>query len=188
MKKALRQKGKMLRKNLSSAERAEKSKAIAKHLLESDLFQNAECIFSYLPIGEEADTMPVLEAAWKLGKKVAVPVCGRKREMFFFPIGSIMETTIGAYGIREPKEEREKEIFPQKGDLFLVPALLFDKKGFRLGYGGGYYDTYFAAHKVYPKIGYGFSCQIMEEDLPREKTDVAVDWIVTENGWLGGNV
>ncbi|MBM6828782.1 5-formyltetrahydrofolate cyclo-ligase [Anaerotignum lactatifermentans] len=186
MKKILRQKGKENRDSLSPAERAEKSRRIAENILKGPIFSRAQRVFSYLPMGTEADTMPILEAAWRMGKQVAVPVCEKKRQMYFVVIGSIMETEVSAYGIREPRKGREWEVTPEPGDLFLVPALLFDRNGYRLGYGGGYYDTYFAEHPVSLKIGCGFSCQIYEGSLPREETDLPVDWIVTENGWLGG--
>ena len=188
MKTELRKRGKEHRNSLSVAERQEKSRKIAEILTQSQAFREARRVFSYLPIGSEADTMPVLEAAWRMGKQVAVPVCEKKRQMYFVAIGSIMEAEAGAYGIREPKKGREWEVLPEKGDIFLVPALYFDREGFRLGYGGGYYDTYFAAHPVYPKIGYGFACQIYEGSLPREETDLPVDVIVTQDGWLGGKI
>lgn len=188
MKKILRQKGKEIRNLLSPVERAEKSRRMAEFILQSPAFGRAQRIFSYLPISSEADTLPVLEEAWKLGKQVAVPVCEKKRQMYFIAIESIMETEVSAYGIREPKKGREWEVIPQRGDLFLVPALFFDRSGYRLGYGGGYYDTYFEQHPVFPKIGYGFACQIYDGSLPREETDQRVDWIVTEHGWLGGKI
>lgn len=188
MKKALREKGKEIRNGLSMSERMEKSRRMAEFVLRSPAFGRAQRIFSYLPMGSEADTLPVLEEAWKLGKQVAVPVCEKKRQMYFVTIGSIMETEVSAYGIREPRKGREWEVFPERGDLFLVPALFFDRDGFRLGYGGGYYDTYIQKHSVFPKIGYGFACQIYDGSLPKEETDQKVDWIVTENGWLGGKI
>ncbi len=67
--------------------------------------------------------------------------------------------------------------------MLLVPGLLFDGKKNRLGYGGGYYDTYFAKHKEGKRIGLAFAAQRFAEELPTEETDVPLDAVITENGW-----
>ena len=87
----------------------------------------------------------------------------------------------GRFGVREPLGEEER--VPKKGDLFLVPGALFDRKKNRIGYGGGYYDTYFEKYQGYRKTGIAFSEQISESVIPTEETDIPLDDIVTENGW-----
>ena len=77
----------------------------------------------------------------------------------------------------------EDAVIPEGGDLFLVPGALFDRRKHRIGYGGGYYDTYFEKYQGYRKIGFAFSEQLTETDIPTEKTDIPLDDIVTENGW-----
>ena len=85
------------------------------------------------------------------------------------------------FGVREPKGGAV--CVPKEGDLLLVPGLLFDGKKNRLGYGGGYYDTYFAKHKEGKRIGLAFVAQRFAEELPTEETDVPLDAVITENGW-----
>lgn len=187
IKKELRKKAKALRNDITPMIHQKKSLAAAIYFLKSDLYKNAKIIFSYLPMRTELNTLPILKQAWQDGKSVAVPITKENRQMYFVSIGSLEEVKIGRFGILEP-QKTEKEILPQEGDVFLVPALLFDRMGNRLGYGGGYYDTYFASHTMGARIGICFKVQISSEILPIEKTDLAVDNIVTEEGWIGGRL
>ena len=66
-------------------------------------------------------------------------------------------------------------------DLVLVPGLSFDKRGYRTGYGGGFYDRFFASITANcTKVGYCFSVQISDEDLPTDQYDIAVDYVITD--------
>ena len=96
-------------------------------------------------------------------------------------IDSFADLQEGRFGVMEPLTA--EEFIPAEGDLFLVPGALFDKKKNRIGYGGGYYDTYFEKYRGYRKIGIAFSEQISETDIPTEVYDIPLDDIVTENGW-----
>lgn len=186
IKKELRRKAKSLRDSITPLMHQKKSFAAAAYFLESELYKKAGTIFSYLPIGSELDTLPILEQAWQDGKTVAVPITKEDRQMYFVSLGSIAEVKAGRYGIPEPQKGKEEEIIPKEEDIFLVPALLFDRVGNRLGYGGGYYDTYFAFHRMGARVGICFKVQIFSETLPVEKTDLAVEKIITEEGWMGG--
>lgn len=86
-----------------------------------------------------------------MGKLLPVPKTEKQREMQFYEIRSLAELSEGRFGVREPKGGAV--CVPKEGDLLLVPGLLFDGKKNRLGYGGGYYDTYFAKHKEGKRIG-----------------------------------
>ncbi len=182
IKEDLRKKGKDLRNNIGLEVRIAKSQKVAEHFLQSTLFEKAETVFSYLPIGSELDTLPILENVWQKGKRVAVPVTEKNRQMSFVVIDSLQATHIGNFGIREPK--KGKTFFPKSEDVILVPALFFDHEGNRLGYGGGYYDTYFAQYPLGRKVGICFQEQIISDVMPVEKTDYPVENILTENGWI----
>jgi 5-formyltetrahydrofolate cyclo-ligase len=103
--------------------------------------------------------------------------------MYFIPINSSDDLQEGRFHVMEPKGTMEDAVIPEEGDLFLVPGALFDRRKHRIGYGGGYYDTYFEKYQGYRKIGFAFSEQLTETDIPTEKTDIPLDDIVTENGW-----
>lgn len=179
MKKELRQKALAVRNTLENRE--EKSRRIAAHILKSVAYRNTERIFTFVSMGSEVETEEIIRQAWQDGKTVAVPKTEKNREMQFYEIHSFAELSEGRFGVREPKGGAV--CIPEKGDLLLVPGLLFDEKKNRLGYGGGYYDTYFAKHREGKKIGLAFAAQRSAERLPAEETDVPLDAVVTENGW-----
>lgn len=179
MKKELRQRALAARNALEKRE--EKSRQIAAHILESAAYQNTERIFTFVSMGSEVETEEIIRQAWRDGKAVAVPKTEKHREMHFYEIRSLAELSEGRFGVREPKGGAV--CVPKEGDLLLVPGLLFDGKKNRLGYGGGYYDTYFAKHKEGKRIGLAFAAQRFAEELPTEETDVPLDAVITENGW-----
>lgn len=179
VKKELRQRALATRDALEKRE--EKSRQIAAHILESAAYQNTERIFTFVSMGSEVETEEIIRQAWQDGKAVAVPKTEKHREMHFYEIRSLAELSEGRFGVREPKGG--VVCIPKEGDLLLVPGLLFDGKKNRLGYGGGYYDTYFAKHKEGKRIGLAFAAQRFAEELPTEETDVPLDAVITENGW-----
>ena len=181
MKKILREKALARRNEISAKVREEKSRKITEYILNSENYKKAEIVFSFVSMGSEVETKDILEQAWRDGKAVAVPKTGKGRVMVFLKIDSFADLQKGRFGVMEPVTEAE--LIPGEDDLFLVPGALFDRKKNRIGYGGGYYDTYFEKHQGYRKIGLAFSEQILEMDIPTEETDVPLDDIVTENGW-----
>lgn len=180
MKKKWRAEALARRNAIPSEKRAEKSTAIVGQLLQSEDYRRAACIFSYVSIGSEVETRELLAYALRDGKAVAVPKTGKNRKMEFLQIFSLEDLQEGRFGVMEPVSGMVR--IPQGEDLFLVPLVSFDGKKNRLGYGGGYYDTYFAEHTGYRRIGLAFSEQ-KEQDLPTEEWDIPLDAIVTENEW-----
>lgn len=186
MKKELRAEALRQRDEMPLAERREKSRQITMHILQSKAYQEAKRIFTFVSMGSEVETKDIIAQAWKEGKIVAVPKTEKGRVMYFLKIDSFADLQKGRFGVMEPLGEKEQEIIPEKGDLFLVPGALFDEKKNRIGYGGGYYDTYFEKYRGYEKIGLAFRSQVCMAPLSIEKTDIPLDDIVTENGWMGG--
>ena len=183
MKKKLRTEALAKRNAISQEEREEKSSKAAAYLLQSEAFQNAKKVFTFVSMGTEIETRKIMEQAWKEGKIVAVPKTEKERVMYFIPINSSDDLQEGRFHVMEPKGTMEDAVIPAEGDLFLVPGALFDRRKHRIGYGGGYYDTYFEKYQGYRKIGIAFSEQLTEMNIPTEKTDIPLDDIVTENGW-----
>ena len=183
MKKKLRAEALAKRNAISTEEREEKSRKAAAYLLQSEAFRSAKKVFTFVSMGTEIETREIMEQAWKEGKIVAVPKTEKERVMYFIPIDSFDDLQEGRFHVMEPKGTVVDAVIPEKGDLFLVPGALFDRRKHRIGYGGGYYDTYFEKYQGYRKIGIAFSEQLTEIDIPTEKTDIPLDDIVTENGW-----
>jgi 5-formyltetrahydrofolate cyclo-ligase len=136
---------------------------------------------------EEVNTYPLIERAWQDGKTVAVPIAKVRGEMYFVSIVSFSELKKSRFGVMEPQKGKTEEVVPKKKDFFLVPGSVFDQKGNRYGYGGGYYDRYFQQYPNVYKIAAAFSFQVMEFDLQVEVFDIPVDCIVTEKGVIGGS-
>ncbi len=160
-------------------DREEKSRKIAENLLALPAIQKAKTVFLYLSAGSEAETLSLTKELLRMGKRVAVPVCDTKtHEMVAAEIKDLAEVTAGAYGLLEPKEV--KAILKEEVDVVLVPGLAFDKDGYRLGYGGGYYDRYLADFSG-KSIGLCFA-ECFADCLPKEEYDKPVDLVITEVG------
>lgn len=163
-----------------------KSNSIKENLFSTEIYKNAETIFSFISFGSEVGTHTLIKEMLKDGKKVGVPFTYPKnRKMTVSEIKDFdKDLEKGFYNILSPREEELKPIDPKDIDLVLVPGLGFDKKGYRVGYGGGYYDTFF--EKVRDdviKIGICFELQIIDS-CPIDIYDVPVDYIITESNIL----
>lgn len=146
-------------------------------------FRHADIILLYAPIKSEIDVMPIFNLAKERGKRVAFPRCNvEERTMKFHFIDSLDDLEIGAYGIREPKEDMP--IYDPESTLGVaicfVPGLAFDAYGYRLGYGKGYYDKFMNVFRG-STIGVAYTSQILPA-LPKGKFDKHCDVLVTEKG------
>lgn len=157
-----------------------KDKQICDRFLNSNLYFCSETILCYAALKDEINTDSIIEKALKDGKSVAVPLCtDQNGNMEFYYINSLSELCEGAFGIREPDPDKSIKVDDYSGCLCLVPALTFDKKGYRLGYGKGYYDRFIKKFIIF-SAGLCYN-ELLSDALPAEKHDEAVDFIVTEN-------
>ena len=101
-------------------------------------------VFAYLAFGEEVETRGIIERAWHDGKEVALPRCTGPREMRWFRVADFNDLEKSPIGVEEPRINEQNEVFPRDHarSLAIVPGLTFDNAGYRLGYGGGFYDTF----------------------------------------------
>lgn len=140
----------------------------------SEAYRQAKTIYGYLPYNQEVRTVPMLEQALKDGKKVAVPkVYGE--EMKFIYMDDLSKVEKGYAGIPEPIADLP--IADDKTALVLMPGLAFDKKGHRIGYGGGFYDRFLAAEPDHPTLALCYEFQ-MQEHLETEEFDIPVDYVL----------
>ncbi len=180
---------KQLRNDMDREQVAALSSEICKQILESPLFQAAEYIYAYYPLGNEADIRPVAEEAWRQGKQVAFPkVFGD--EMYFFEVGDFSQLAEGAFGVMEPLSVNDggtaRPVDWRRLDtLVLTPGVAFDRHGNRMGFGKGYYDRHFTEKNRYIMLGVAYELQ-MAEELPTSEFDVALPYIVTECGMIQG--
>lgn len=173
-----------LKRRAEITNRQEKSVQIAKNLFATQMYQNADMIFGYMAYRSEAKTMPVLEQSFAAHKCVAVPrvLFSENQQgngiMVFCRIASLDDCVKGAYGILEPRADCPI-VQPDETSLILVPGCAFTRDGFRMGYGGGYYDRYLQLHPKAIAIGYAFEEQIYDV-IPREAHDRRLDFVVTQ--------
>jgi 5-formyltetrahydrofolate cyclo-ligase len=138
----------------------------------------------------EVPTHEFIKEALTDGKRVALPYC--KNDGLRLGIGEITDffrdVALGKYGIPEPVARVRDTLLINELNLILCPGVAFDMSGGRLGRGMGYYDRFLAGlpHAV-PVWGIGFSCQMHSEGLPVGLRDVAVNGLVTENGFCSNN-
>lgn len=147
-----------------------------------DLYRQADLVLGYLPVHEEIDTLPLLRDALAAGKRVALPYLNAKtNELEFYEISSLDNLSRGSRGLGCPPASDAMPLQESDflGSICLVPGLVFDGEGNRVGYGAGYYDNFLA---FYPgdKIGLVRSVQVSSNPLPHDAGDVAVDVLVTE--------
>jgi len=144
-------------------------------------FNSARGVLLYASKGSEVHTDGIIQSALSLGKKVALPLAlkGEKRLEIYW-INSISELAPGAFGILEPPPKPEMKADPSEIDLVVVPGVSFDRRGQRIGYGMGYYDSILGKFRC-KKIALAYDMQLVER-IPAEPHDVAVDMIVTEQG------
>ncbi|MFC0522607.1 5-formyltetrahydrofolate cyclo-ligase [Pontibacillus salicampi] len=183
MKKRLRKKGIQLLKGMEAIERQELSVSIMDNLFQTSMWKRADVIGTTIPQEHELDTTILIHKAWEEGKKIAVPKCYPERnELLFYTLTSFEQLEIVFYGLKEPKVELTKECSKEAIDLMIVPGLLFDYSGYRIGYGGGYYDRYLSD---FPNTTVALAANAqVTENLPFETFDIPVDHLVTEKGKL----
>jgi len=156
------------------------SRKIMKALKGMEQILRSYTLMVYLSFGSEVLTDDLIRWGWREGKRIVVPFCRPEgREMTACRIDGFDELEKGHYGIRAPMVGRLRPVPSGEIDVVLVPAVAFDRQGYRVGYGGGYYDRFLPGCPQAAKIGAAFACQIIEE-IPVGPYDVAMDCIVTE--------
>lgn len=184
-KEELRRDMKALRENLGADARTRIDVAIATKLRELPQYAIAPLVLTYLSVGSEVDTREIIRNAWDDGKTIAIPRCvPGSRAMEWHAIESFDGLERKAFGIEEPPANPQTLVSPAQPDslsIALVPALSYDAFGFRLGYGGGYYDTFLPG---FPGISIGLcrNAQMSTTPLPTDVHDVAVAFVLTESG------
>lgn len=166
-------------KEIEAYEYEHLSNKIAERLLTFPAWTDAKTIAITISRIPEVNTYGIIKKAWEDGKKVVVPKCHPKdRTMTFRNITAFDQLETVYYGLLEPIEEWTEEVEQDEIDLMIVPGLAFNRDGYRLGFGGGYYDRYLQHYKG-KKIALAFTQQIVST-IPIESHDMAVDAIITD--------
>ena len=136
-------------------------------------------MFAFISKDIEVDTSEIINAALKSGKKVAVPLCDTEdTTMEFYYIRSYDDLKNGCYGLLEPDADKCPKAAPSDAPVMIVPGLVFDRSGYRLGFGKGYYDRYISEYKGLT-VGICYS-KYIEQALPLGRFDRPIDVVVTD--------
>lgn len=167
-------------KRSSITDAAVKSGIITEKLLSLDAVKEADLVLCYVSVGSETETSGLIQKLIAAGKKVAVPKCKGKGKgiMNFYAISSANDLINGKYNIPEPDVHCCEAQLTDK-TVCIVPGLSFTLSGFRLGYGGGYYDRFLSTYPQIYSIGITFDTLISAE-LPVQPHDISVNAILTE--------
>jgi len=180
-KSALRRRVAAVRDAIPAGERAAKSEAIARRLSGWQQFARARTILAFLSTRSEVLTEPIVAAALAAGKVVGAPRTLLEEKRLDFRQASDLKADLvpGPLGIMEPGPQAPL-LEPTAADVILVPGLAFDTRGYRLGYGGGFYDRLLGDERVRAAaVGIAFEEQIVE-CVPHGEHDRPVGWVVTE--------
>lgn len=159
---------------------------IASQLYNDASFISASHIGITISKFPEVDTYQIIRTAWQLGKKVSVPKCiPASRQMIFRELEQFNQLESVYSNLFEPVIEKTKPTDSKLIDLLLVPGLAFSPKGYRLGFGGGYYDRFLQNYDG-QTISLAFSTQIQQQ-IPVENHDLAVQKIITNEGIIYAN-
>jgi 5-formyltetrahydrofolate cyclo-ligase len=160
----------MLREAIPAIRRQEAAQAIL------DRFKNRGRILSFYSIGSEMDLSLLNAHLAQQGRLMSNRL--ESTGLTPYHVHSENELIVSRLGIPEPDPKKSRKALLTEIDLILVPALAFDREGYRLGYGKGYYDRFLANVGAIPTVGVGFREQLSKESLPKDPWDIPVQQLV----------
>jgi 5-formyltetrahydrofolate cyclo-ligase len=185
----LRQETLTARNNLSDDAIDRKSRAIQARLLKMKEIISSSTFFSYVSFRSEVATESLIETLLSLGKTVSVPITRvKEKRLDAIAISDIQRDLLPGYcDIPEPSEAlcARALLPPETIDVVLLPGSVFDERGGRFGYGGGYYDRFVSKIPRACRIGLAFDLQLVEE-IPLQAHDELLDFVVTESRLIRG--
>lgn len=179
-KKELRKQVRLELQNISDIQYRNWSSNIMERLLLEETIQKSKTIAITISRKTEVDTTPIIEALWKKGKRVVVPKCyPQDHTMEFYVINDFAQLETVYMDLKEPIPTKSTKVSSSEIDVMIVPGVVFDLEGYRIGYGGGYYDRYLEYY-LGEKISIAFELQLVD-NVTKEPYDIPVNVIITEN-------
>ncbi|MFD1705406.1 5-formyltetrahydrofolate cyclo-ligase [Siminovitchia sediminis] len=180
-KKTIRQQMNDQLKELNRLEYEQYSYDIALRLTETEEWRVSRTIGLTVSRFPEVDTWQLIRMGWKQGKRIVVPKCiPEVKGMSFRELTAFTQLENSFFGLLEPNESETNEMMKESIDLLIVPGLVYNRTGYRIGFGGGYYDRFLKDYQG-QTISIAFSRQIINE-IPIEQHDIPVQKVVTEKG------
>ena len=183
-KQRLREERLATREILSEQERARLDDCITQKLLATPEYADAATVLTYVSISSEVSTRMFIDCVLCDGKTVAVPRCLPGHRLEFVAITSFDQLVPAPFNLLEPAKDLPTLTDSHMNDsICIVPALLVDTKGYRLGYGAGFYDRFLSTYSG-KKICLAYQQNLSKTMLPHTEFDVPVDMVITESGML----
>ena len=183
-KQRLREERLAARETLSEKERVRLDDCITQKLLATPEYAEAATVLTYVSVSSEVSTRMFIECALRDGKTVAVPRCLPGHCLEFVAITSLDQLVPAPFNLLEPSKDLSALTESHMNNaICIVPALLVDTKGYRLGYGAGFYDRFLSTYSG-KKICLAYQQNLSREMLPHTAFDVPVDMVITESGVL----
>lgn len=153
---------------------------ISQHLFDLICRRRADSVLLFYPIKNEPDLLPLVSILNREGISVGFPISVTDPvSLDFRTVLSVDDMEVGAYGICEPSKNSPKAEISGR-TVCVVPALAFDREGYRLGYGKGFYDRFLADFEGL-SVGVTYDA-FLTDSLPRDRYDLCVDMIITQGG------
>ena len=172
------------RETLSEQERCALDGCITQKLLATPEYAEAATVLTYVSVSSEVSTRMFIEGALRDGKTVAVPRCLPGHRLEFVAISSLDQLAPAPFNLLEPPKDLSALTEDQMNNsICIVPALLVDTKGYRLGYGAGFYDRFLSTYSG-KKICLAYQQNLSKTMLPHTEFDVPVDMVITESDVL----
>ncbi|SDP55433.1 5-formyltetrahydrofolate cyclo-ligase [Desulforhopalus singaporensis] len=177
------------RNNLTPQELKKKSSAVRDRLLAMDQVREKKNIFVYVSFRSEVMTFSLIEDLLRMDKTVTVPITRTAdNRLDAIRITDLERDLVPGYcNIPEPTKQlcKQQLMSPQTIDTVLLPGSVFDERGGRFGYGGGYYDRFVSKIPHAARIGLAFDLQIVDK-APLQDHDELLDFVVTESRTIRG--
>lgn len=161
-----------------------KSKSIINKLFDSEQYKSSKDIFVFVSFKNEINTHEFINRAINDNKNVYVPIIDKANKLMnISKLTRFEDLESGYFGVLEPSKESIDIVDPNILDLVITPGLIFNTKGYRIGYGAGFYDKFFSSLNTNPtKIGICFEEQIM--DFENDDYDIPVDLIINDKSTI----
>ena len=150
-----------------------RSNKLCSQVLQTEVYHTCKTVYGYLPFNQEVDLLFLMHKALDDGKQVALPKCFGK-EMRFILVSDLSRIQYSRFGAPEPMDDAP--VARDESALVIVPGLVFDRRGYRIGYGGGYYDRFLALEPNHPTIALCYDFQLLNA-LEPEPHDIPVDMV-----------
>lgn len=177
MKKLLRKKLLIIRNSIPLLDQINLSEKITQNVISTEEWKKSKTIMLYISINSEVMTLKLLSNAVEENKRIVLPKVVRNN-IIPITLNKNFKLLSGYMGILEPIEGEE---FEGLIDLAIIPLVGFDLQGYRIGYGGGFYDRFLKEYESKIKIKIGIAYELQKiQNIPYEEHDIKLDYVITE--------